>query len=145
MNYTINQAQKHQYQEIVDVWEASVRATHHFLKEEDIAYFKPLILEQYLDAVELRVVQNQQQKIVGFMGIHEQSLEMLFLDPAVIGHGIGRQCMELAFKEFEVNRVDVNEDNPSAVAFYKKMGFEVFDRSELDPQGKPFPILHMRK
>jgi putative acetyltransferase len=28
---------------VVDVWEASVRATHHFLTEADIQFFKPLV------------------------------------------------------------------------------------------------------
>ena len=28
---------------IVDVWEASVRATHHFVSEADIQFFKPLV------------------------------------------------------------------------------------------------------
>lgn len=44
---------KTEYQEVVALLESSVRATHHFLKEEDLAYFKPLILNQYLDAVQL--------------------------------------------------------------------------------------------
>lgn len=29
--------------ELLIVWEKSVRSSHHFLKEEDIEYFKPLI------------------------------------------------------------------------------------------------------
>ena len=32
----------------------------------------------------------------------------------------------------------------SAVGFYEHYGFEVFDRSETDGMGDPFPILHMR-
>ena len=30
--------------ELLIVWEKSVRSSHHFLKEEDIEYFKPLVL-----------------------------------------------------------------------------------------------------
>ncbi|MBO6762089.1 MAG: GNAT family N-acetyltransferase, partial [Roseivirga sp.] len=51
MNYIINTVDKSEYTSIIEVWEASVRATHHFLSEADIAYFKPLILNQYLDLV----------------------------------------------------------------------------------------------
>ena len=29
---------------LIEVWEASVRATHDFLSESDIAYLKPLVL-----------------------------------------------------------------------------------------------------
>ncbi|GAM72145.1 acetyltransferase [Vibrio sp. JCM 19236] len=37
----------------------------------------------------------------------------------------------------------MNEQNPEAAGFYKKMGFKVTSRSPLDDMGKPFPILHM--
>ena len=40
--------------------------------------------------------------------------------------------------------MDVNEQNEQAVGFYEHYGFEVFDRSETDGMGDPFPILHMR-
>ncbi|HAS41095.1 MAG TPA: GNAT family N-acetyltransferase [Microscillaceae bacterium] len=143
MNYSIEKTQKSDYQDIIEIWEASVRTTHHFLTEEDILYFKPLILDQYLDAVELRVARNEQGVIVGFLGVAEQGLEMLFLHPEYIGKGLGRQLMEYAFEHLQVNKVDVNEDNPKAAAFYKKMGFKVVSRSELDNSGKPYPILHM--
>ena len=141
--YTIANAQKSDYQDIIKIWEASVRATHHFLTEEDIQYFKPLILEQYLDAVTLRVARDEQGVIVGFLGVAEQGLEMLFLDPGHIGRGLGRQLTEYAFDHFQINKVDVNEANPKATEFYKKMGFKVVSRSEVDSSGKPYPILHM--
>ncbi len=53
MNSVIHFINQSEYQDVLAVWEASVRATHHFLTEEDIKYFKPLILYTYLDAVEL--------------------------------------------------------------------------------------------
>ncbi|HVI44780.1 MAG TPA: hypothetical protein VM802_07915 [Chitinophaga sp.] len=31
------------YPALTNVWEASVRATHHFLAEDDIQYFRPLM------------------------------------------------------------------------------------------------------
>ncbi|MDR6804581.1 hypothetical protein J2Y45_003110 [Dyadobacter sp. BE34] len=41
---------KQNYPDILNVWEASVLATHHFLSEQDIAFYKPLILNEYLQA-----------------------------------------------------------------------------------------------
>lgn len=55
---------KKDYQELVELWEASVRATHFFLKEKDIAFFKPLLLNSYLDAVELRGIRNSDKKLL---------------------------------------------------------------------------------
>ncbi|GAA0732178.1 hypothetical protein GCM10009430_45120 [Aquimarina litoralis] len=143
MKYNIDTINKSEYQEVVEVWESSVRATHHFLKEEDIAYFKPLILNTYLDAVTLRCVRNENKKIVGFLGVAEQNLEMLFIDPDYRGKKIGKTLLEYSIDQMEVIKVDVNEQNEQAVGFYKHQGFEVINRSELDATGKPYPILHM--
>lgn len=137
---TINETE---YQEVVNVWESSVRATHHFLKEEDIEYFKPLILNTYLNAVELRCVRNNEKKIVGFLGVAEENLEMLFIDPRYRGEKIGKVLLDYSINNLNVSKVDVNEQNEQAVGFYKHCGFEVIGRSELDSSGKPYPTLHM--
>lgn len=143
MSYTIEKVSKEEFTKVVDVWEASVRATHHFLSEDDIAYFKPLILNQYLDMVELRSLKTPQGEIIGFLGVAERNLEMLFLHPDYHKKGLGALILRCALDEFGVDKVDVNEQNPDATAFYLKHGFEIIGRSELDPQGKPYPILHM--
>ena len=131
------------YDEVVELWEASVRATHHFLKEEDILYFKPLILNTYLDAVTLRCLRNNEGEMVGFMGVAEQTLEMLFVLPAYRGQKIGKILLEHAIETFHIVKVDVNEQNEQAVGFYNKFGFQTIKRSETDGSGKSYPILHM--
>lgn len=131
------------YPEVVDVWEASVRATHHFLTEEDIQFFKPLILNDYLKAVELAGVRDEQGKILGFLGVADRKIEMLFIHPATRGKGIGKTLLNHAITQLQATKVDVNEENPQAVGFYQHLGFRTVSRSELDPAGKPFPMLHL--
>ena len=140
---TIFEVTKNEYPEIVEVWEASVRATHSFLTEEDIQFFKPLILNEFLSAVNLRCVKNDDGKILGFLGVAEVNIEMLFLAPESRGKGMGRLLVKYAIEQMGAQKVDVNEQNPDAVGFYKHVGFEVSSRSPLDGMGKPFPILHM--
>ena len=143
MQPRIDKINKTEYQEVINVWESSVRATHHFLKEEDIQYFKPLILNTYLDAVELRCIRNNENRMVGFLGVAEQNLEMLFIDPKYRGERIGKLLLNYSIENLNVTKVDVNEQNEQAVGFYKYCGFEVIGRSELDSSGKPYPTLHM--
>ncbi|WP_242927670.1 GNAT family N-acetyltransferase [Pontibacter vulgaris] len=131
------------YPEIVEVWEASVRATHHFLKEEDILYFKPLILNEFLKAVDLYCERDKAGSITGFLGVADGKIEMLFIHPDRRGTGIGKMLLQFAINNLHATLVDVNEQNTQAVDFYKHMGFEIKSRSELDSMGKPFPILHM--
>ncbi len=69
---------------------------------------------------------------------------MLFLSPSKRGKGIGKTLLEYGFKKYNVKEVVVNEQNPSAKAFYEHLGFKVYKRSEVDEQGNPYPILFMK-
>lgn len=139
----VNVAKEH-YLTLIDIWEKAVRATHTFLPERNIEELKPLILQHYFDAVELRgAVDND--KLVGFIGVVDANIEMLFVTPEVFGCGVGRSLVEYAFENLNAEKVDVNEQNPRAIGFYEKMGFEKVGRSELDGQGNPFPLIHMAR
>jgi putative acetyltransferase len=131
------------YPEMLDVWENSVRATHDFISEEDIEFFKPIIIEHAFPAVTLKCVKDKEGSITGFMGVHDQKLEMLFVLNNSRGQGIGKLLLQYAIENFNVINVDVNEQNPLALGFYVAMGFKVISRSPIDDMGKPFPILHM--
>lgn len=132
------------YPELLALWENSVRATHDFITEQDITSFKPMILEQAFPAVSLKCIKNNNNVILGFIGIHQQKVEMLFILNEARGQGIGKKLMEYAIAELSVNRVDVNEQNPLAIGFYQHLGFKVTSRSPVDDMGKPFPILHLK-
>lgn len=128
---------------LIDIWESSVRATHDFLPEEEINSLKPLILNEYFHQVLLhKYVQDGQ--IVGFIGTSNDNIEMLFIDPEFRGKGVGRVLTKFAVKDLKIEKVDVNEQNLRAVGFYEKLGFKLIGRSELDGQGKPYPILHLK-
>ena len=131
------------YAEMLNVWENSVRATHDFITEEDIEFFKPIIIEQAFPAVTLRCIKDDGDSILGFVGVHDSKVEMLFISNAARGKGIGKFLLRYAIEQLGATKVDVNEQNPLAVGFYKHMGFTVVSRSPLDDMGKPFPILHM--
>lgn len=137
-------AQESDFEAITTVWEASVLATHHFLQDADIRALRPLVREQYLPMVELRVYRDEQQNIVGFLGVAENRLEMLFVAPQVFGLGIGKQLLRYAIEQLNVTELDVNEQNPQALGFYQQQGFIISGRSPLDGQGNPFPLLHLR-
>lgn len=130
--------------EILDTWESSVRATHDFLSEEDIISIKPQVVEGAKYVSKLLCVRDKQGIIKAFMGIHDFKIEMLFVSNQSRGNGIGKRLVDYAIEVLGVNYVDVNEQNPQAVGFYKHMGFKIIQRSEFDEQGNPFPILHMK-
>lgn len=130
------------YQKLIELWEASVRATHHFLDENDIQVYKKLIGDKYLETLNLFCIRTE-RGISGFIGLHDDLIQMLFVHPEHMNQGIGKLLVNFAIKEHNVTEVDVNEQNIFALEFYKRMGFVAFDRFENDDAGKPFPILSL--
>ena len=116
--------------------------SHDFLKEEDFLYYKEQ-LPVYFQHVTLFGFE-QEGILVGFMGIAKGNLEMLFIDNNYRGIGIGKKLITYAIDNLQVTKVDVNEQNNQAVGFYKHIGFNTYKRSDLDGEGKEYPILHMR-
>lgn len=143
MKYQICNVAKKDYLELIKIWEEAVRSTHDFLPEEEIQELKPLILNHYFDAVLLRCSKNSEGSVMGFIGIADDKIEMLFISPNEQGQGIGSALCQYATQQLGATKVDVNEQNPRAAEFYEKMGFKIVHRSEIDGQGKPHPILHL--
>jgi putative acetyltransferase len=129
---------------LLEIWEESVAATHDFLNVENIQALKPQVSEAIQNIETLVIAKNEHEIAVAFMGVESDKIEMLFVVPQARGTGIGRQLIFYAVDELDVRYVDVNEQNPQAVGFYEKMGFEIFGRSEIDAQGNPYPLLRMR-
>lgn len=139
----IENVEKTEHLKLIEIWEASVRATHDFLSEDDLQELKPLILEQYFDAVDLKCAKTNNGEILGFCGVHDGNIEMLFISPNARGKGVGSLLASHAINNQGARKVDVNEQNDQALGFYRHIGFSVIGRSPLDGQGKPYPLLHM--
>ena len=130
--------------QLLKVWERSVRATHLFLSAGEIAEIKTYVPQVLREVSHLIVAWEAEGIPVGFMGVDGQKLEMLFLAPEERGKGLGRELVQYGVERFDIREVTVNEQNPQARGFYERMGFCVCQRSELDEQGRPYPILKMR-
>ena len=127
---------------LLRVWQDSVTATHHFLTQADIAALVPYV-DEALRGIATLVAVHDGGQAVGLMGVQDGKIEMLFVAPSHIGHGLGGRLVRLAIGQLGATLVDVNEQNESAAAFYRHMGFKVIRRNETDGQGNPFPILEM--
>ena len=139
----IRKANTVDYPLLLDIWLRSVRATHHFLQESDIDALLPQLRDIYLPAVEVWIAVNAEDSPLGFIGLNQDHVEMLFIDPDLRGQGIGSALLDYARRSCKAMSVDVNEQNPQAVGFYLHYGFVQTGRSALDGEGRPFPLLHM--
>lgn len=153
--YTLAPLSAEYFPSLLAVWEASVRASHSFLSEQDIVDLRPQVLEAF-GMVRLYAAW-QGTEPVAFIGLGAEQepepvqnaapalnkIEMLFVHPAHFRQGLGRRLVGHAATLHPVRLVDVNEQNPRALAFYQHLGFRVVGRSALDGQGRPFPLVHL--
>lgn len=143
MNVHINPYSSENKIPLISVWERSVLATHSFLDPSDFEEIKVLV--QGIDFNSFPVYcLLKENEVIGFMGIEDRKVEMLFIDPKCFGQGHGKRLMDYAIENHNVDKVDVNEQNSDAVGFYEHLGFVVYERTEKDDQGRNYPILRMK-
>lgn len=130
--------------QLLEVWEDSVKATHLFLSNEEIKNIKEYVPQAISGVSHLVIIENEIHQPIAFMGIEDTKLEMLFIKNIERGKGLGRQLLNYGIENYNVNRLAVNEQNPKAIGFYEYMGFKTYKRTELDEQGNSYPILYMR-
>ncbi|WP_152347545.1 acetyltransferase [Brevibacterium sp. CFH 10365] len=128
---------------LVAIWRSAVDATHDFLAEPDRDEIESHLESDYFPAVSLTVAELNGRP-VGFSGVLDGNLEMLFIDAKQRGTGIGTRLLSHAVEDHGVRNVDVNEQNRQAVEFYTRRGFHVVRRSETDDAGRPYPLLHLQ-
>lgn len=127
------------------IWESSVRATHNFLSDEEINNIKKYVPEALNNIEHLIILEDTSKQPLGFMGISNHTLEMIFIADKNRGKGLGKQLLTYGIEHYAVQELTVNEQNPLARGFYEHMGFQTYKRSEFDEQGNNYPILYMHK
>lgn len=130
---------------LLEVWENSMRATHLFLSDSEIQSIKKYVPQALNEVLHLLIAEDESGRAVAFMGVEAGSLEMLFIAPEERGKGLGKRLIQYGIKNYSVEKLTVNEQNPQAKGFYEHMGFQVYKRTDLDEQGNPYPLLYMRR
>lgn len=130
---------------LLQVWRASVEASHTFLTSSDVDWYETIVAGHLPKMSDVRVAVDQVDEAVGFLAQDAGEIHMLFVDPSAHRQGVGTALVEDAASGLGALHVDVNEQNPTARAFYAARGFTTVGRSENDGQGRPFPLLHLRR
>ena len=134
---------KENLENLLEIWESSVKATHDFLNESEILRIKEQVRNMF-ESLNSLTCAFLGDEIVAFMVCENEKIEALFVRPSHFRQGIGRELVRYAMSKFNAKFVDVNEQNPSAWEFYKKLGFCEISRSTTDEQGNPYPIIHLK-
>ena len=129
---------------LVEIWYASVCASHKFLAESDINEIRECLPNMFVNIQHLIVASDKNGNPLAFMGVENGMLEMLFVTPTHFGIGIGRTLVEYGIENLGIEKVTVNEQNPNAIGFYEHLGFRRYLRTDHDTEGRPFPLIYMR-
>lgn len=130
-------------QQLLAVWRQSVRATHLFLSDDEVKRIEEYV-PQALRHVAHLIIAEEGGVPVAFMGTENGTLEMLFVTPTKREKGLGKRLVQFGIENYGIKRLAVNEQNPQAKGFYEHLGFEVYNRTDFDEQGHPYPLLYMR-
>lgn len=144
MVISIRRSRHDEGDKLIAIWCRSVDATHDFLSKAYRAELEKLV-RSFLPGAPLWVAVTEWDEPVGFMLLTGEHRDALFVEPGVRGCGVGKLLVEHALTLAPGLTTNVNEQNEQAVGFYKKMGFKVTRRSEVDDPGKPYPLLNLLK
>lgn len=128
---------------VLDIWRRAVDATHDFLTAKDRRDIE-IEVAAFLPHATLDLIVNEDDYPLGFMLLDDNHMEALFVDPDFRGTGIGRALVEEGIRHCPNLLTDVNEQNTQAIGFYERLGFIRCGRSDLDGQGRPYPLIHLR-
>lgn len=125
------------------IWRDAVDATHGFLTPEDRVEIDAMVVG-WLPTVDLWLIDDASGHPVGFLVMDGNLIDALFVDPALHGRGYGTALLNHALALAPEATVDASEQATNALPFYESRGFVRTGRSETDPQGRPYPLIHLK-
>jgi putative acetyltransferase len=143
MTLAIRKATPADAERLFDIWHSAVEATHDFVSPADHAEIAELVRDQYLPEADLDLAVDENDLPLAFMGMTGNEIDALFVHASARGTGVGRFMVEHACRQSPVILTEVNEQNGQGVAFWEHMGFRRTGRTEVDGQGRPYPLLQM--
>ncbi|WP_269078891.1 acetyltransferase [Sphingobium ummariense] len=144
MSYRIRPSAPHDADRIMAIWRGAVDATHDFLSDADRVAIEAEVA-RFLPTAPLLLAIDADDWPIGFMLLDESRIEALFVDPHHHGRGAGRALLAHALTHHPVLDADVNAQNAQAAGFYARMGFVPVGESDRDGQGRPYPLIHLRR
>jgi putative acetyltransferase len=127
----------------LEIWRAAVDATHGFLAPADRIEIDAMVAA-WLPTIALWLVDDERGRPVGFLVMDGTMIDALFVDPAVHGRGYGSALLDHALMLAPEATVDASEQASNALPFYEARGFVRTGRSGTDPQGRPYPLVHLK-
>lgn len=119
----IREFQRDDINKVADIWLNTNIKTHSFIPAQ---YWKDnfeLVKERLLQA-EVYVYEDDQE-IQGFIGMHGEYIEGVFVSDEYQSQGIGARLLNYIKNNRDKLSLSVYQKNSRAISFYKREGFEI--------------------
>lgn len=109
--------------EILRVYEKSIEHLNGVMPKESMEEIKNNTEKMIKNIENLIIVKNDEENIIGFMGCENENLEMLYLHPDYKKQGIGKELINIAINNHNVNKAHIVKINTDGIDFCRHMGF----------------------
>lgn len=138
----IRLAQPADTEKIMLLWLRSTVAAHPFIEASYWFESAPMVRETFLPQAVTWVSTANDGVINGFISVlNQQFIGALFVDENVYGLGIAQQLMHEVKDRYPLLLLEVYQQNPRAVAFYRKEDFLVVNETVHPGTGLPTWVL----
>ena len=141
----IRKLQKTDIDYVIHIWLDTNLKAHDFI---DASYWKSnfeLVKEMLMQA-EVYVYVDQQNNIVGFIGMKGTHIEGIFVLDGRQSCGIGKRLLNFVKNKKQTLFLNVYQKNFRAKQFYKREGFEIMcETVDVTTQEKEYEMRWMRK
>ena len=101
------------------------------------------LVAEHIPKADLELLVDETDTPLAFLKMDGVMIDTLFVAGDRLGQGLGSVMMRHAIDAHGASVLEVNEQNPQAVAFYERWGFAVTALAETDDHGRPYPTLTM--
>ena len=129
---------------LLAIWLAASRAGHPFLGETRLEADQAKVRDIYLPAAETWLAEINGEP-AGFIGLLDDFIGGLFVDPDRHGGGLGRALVEHAAARHGALSVSVYADNAAALAFYRRLGFIETARGTEDDDARRLAVVTLAR
>lgn len=113
---------------IMDIWINSNLDAHNFISK-DYFYNNFDIVKEAIKNTTIYVYEEN-NSIIGFVGISDGFIEGIFVDKKYRSNGIGKKLIDYCKEKYNMLTLNVYCKNKRAVSFYIKEGFSVYEKKE---------------
>lgn len=110
---------------VAQIWLDTNLKAHDFIAAEYWKSNYAVVKEMFLQAEIYLYEDEKTRQVVGFVGLHDNYIEGIFVCGEAQSRGIGRQLLEFVKERKTFLKLSVYQKNVRAIQFYEREGFQI--------------------